>query len=90
MVRSRMPTCSSTCEGYSIWSGSSRADSDVRTRLAEVPEDDEELRFGNSVYYIQFDERKHKGMYGHRYRFFLTDAVEDVPEYLVNWDNFEA
>ncbi|GFZ42672.1 mRNA (guanine-N(7)-)-methyltransferase [Saitozyma sp. JCM 24511] len=60
------------------------------TRLAEVPEDDEELRFGNSVYYIQFDERKHKGMYGHRYRFFLTDAVEDVPEYLVNWDNFEA
>jgi mRNA (guanine-N7-)-methyltransferase len=27
-------------------------------------------------------------MYGHQYRFFLTDAVEDVPEYVVNWDNF--
>lgn len=27
-------------------------------------------------------------MYGHRYFFFLQDAVEDVPEYLVHWDNF--
>lgn len=90
-VRSRTPSCSSKCDEQSVWSRSSRgADSEGRTRLAEVPEDDEELRFGNSVYYIQFDERKHKGMYGHRYRFFLTDAVEDVPEYLVNWDNFEA
>jgi mRNA (guanine-N7-)-methyltransferase len=29
-------------------------------------------------------------MYGHAYRFFLEDAVEDVPEYIVNWENFEA
>lgn len=27
-------------------------------------------------------------MYGHDYRFYLTDAVEDVPEYLVDWENF--
>ncbi|WWD16610.1 hypothetical protein CI109_101038 [Kwoniella shandongensis] len=60
------------------------------SRLNDLPEDDEELRFGNSCYYVQFTERKHKGIYGHQYRFFLTDAVEDVPEYLVDWENFEA
>ncbi|KAK8861479.1 hypothetical protein IAR55_002300 [Kwoniella newhampshirensis] len=59
-------------------------------RLNQLPEDDEELRFGNSCYYVQFTERKHKGLYGHQYRFFLTDAVEDVPEYLVDWENFES
>lgn len=59
-------------------------------RLNQLSEDDEDLRFGNSCYYVQFAERRHKGIYGHQYRFFLTDAVEDVPEYLVNWDNFVA
>ncbi|OWZ50983.1 mRNA cap guanine-N7 methyltransferase [Cryptococcus neoformans A2-102-5] len=57
-------------------------------RLNELPDDDEELRFGNSCYSIQFTERQHKGVYGHDYRFYLTDAVEDVPEYLVDWENF--
>ncbi|KIR55441.1 mRNA cap guanine-N7 methyltransferase [Cryptococcus gattii Ru294] len=57
-------------------------------RLNELPEHDEELRFGNSCYSIQFRERQHKGVYGHDYRFYLTDAVEDVPEYLVDWENF--
>ncbi|WVW80041.1 hypothetical protein I302_102014 [Kwoniella bestiolae CBS 10118] len=58
------------------------------SKLNELPEDDEELRFGNSCYYVQFSERKHKGIYGHQYRFFLMDAVEDVPEYIVDWENF--
>ncbi|WVQ64811.1 uncharacterized protein L199_002980 [Kwoniella botswanensis] len=58
------------------------------SKLNELPEDDEELRFGNSCYYVQFSERKHKGIYGHQYRFFLMDAVEDVPEYVVDWENF--
>lgn len=59
-----------------------------RERLNELPDRDEELRFGNSCYSIQFTERRHKGVYGHDYRFYLTDAVEDVPEYLVDWENF--
>ena len=29
-------------------------------------------------------------MYGHAYRFYLEDAVDDVSEYIVNWENFEA
>ncbi|WWC60216.1 uncharacterized protein I303_102782 [Kwoniella dejecticola CBS 10117] len=58
------------------------------SKLNELPEDDPELKFGNSCYFVQFSERRHKGIYGHQYRFFLTDAVEDVPEYVVDWDNF--
>ncbi|WVN85801.1 uncharacterized protein L203_100952 [Cryptococcus depauperatus CBS 7841] len=57
-------------------------------KLDSLPDDDEELRFGNSCYAVQFTERRHKGVYGHEYRFYLEDAVEDVPEYLVDWDNF--
>jgi mRNA (guanine-N7-)-methyltransferase len=56
-------------------------------RLEEVPED-EEPRFGNTCYAISFKERRHKGLSGHEYSFFLEDAVEDVPEYIVNWKNF--
>jgi hypothetical protein len=44
--------------------------------------------FGNDVYTIRFEERDHKGLFGHKYIFFLRDAVENVPEYLVVWDNF--
>ncbi|KAF9264872.1 guanine-N(7)-methyltransferase [Marasmius fiardii PR-910] len=56
--------------------------------LHEVPSDSEDLSFGNSIYRIRFDEREHHGVYGHKYWFFLKDAVEDVPEYLVLWDHF--
>jgi hypothetical protein len=44
--------------------------------------------FGNDVYTIRFEERDHKGLFGHKYIFFLRDAVENVPEYVVVWDNF--
>jgi hypothetical protein len=54
-----------------------------------VPEDAPELKFGNRCYFVEFEEREHQGTYGHAYRFFLIDAVEDVPEYVVNWENFE-
>lgn len=56
-------------------------------RLDEVPEG-EALQYGNSCYSVAFNERRHKGLYGHEYRFYLQDAVEDVPEYIVDWDNF--
>ena len=44
--------------------------------------------FGNAVYSVKFDERDWAEPYGHRYTFFLQDAVEEVPEYVVYWDNF--
>ncbi|GAA5969945.1 hypothetical protein JCM8115_001187 [Rhodotorula mucilaginosa] len=48
------------------------------------------LVFGNSVYSVKFDAREHDSVYGHRYTFYLQDAVEEVPEYVVYWDNFVA
>ncbi len=58
-------------------------------RLDQVPADASELSFGNSVYSIKFESRELRPPpYGHRYSFFLQDAVEDVPEYVVHWDPF--
>ncbi|THH19669.1 hypothetical protein EUX98_g8726 [Antrodiella citrinella] len=57
-------------------------------RLNGIPANASELSFGNDVYTIRFDERVHHGVYGHRYSFYLKDAVDDVPEYVVHWDHF--
>ncbi|KAK4698387.1 mRNA (guanine-N7-)-methyltransferase, partial [Phenoliferia sp. Uapishka_3] len=56
-------------------------------RLGAIPEG-EELEFGNSVYKVKFDSRDSTPRYGHRYTFFLEDAVEEVPEYVVYWEEF--
>ncbi|KAI5124500.1 hypothetical protein M0805_003025 [Coniferiporia weirii] len=59
-------------------------------RLDAIPPDRDpsDLSFGNAVYRIKFDNRNRSSMFGIRYSFFLQDAVEDVPEYIVQWDNF--
>lgn len=59
-----------------------------RSQLDALPPDSEELSWGNSVYKIRFEERSERPLYGHRYWFYLKDAVDDVPEYVVRWDNF--
>lgn len=59
-------------------------------RLLSLPPD-APPRFGNSVYTIEFDDRRPKEerpLFGDRYSFFLTDAVENVPEYVVVWEHF--
>ncbi|TFK42896.1 mRNA capping enzyme-domain-containing protein [Crucibulum laeve] len=56
--------------------------------LDEIPPNAEELSFGNSVYKIRFEERNERPVFGHKYWFYLQDAVENVPEYIVRWDNF--
>jgi len=86
LARSRILTC--CCE--SLPDSAQHIGADVSSKLDEVPADQAELRFGNSCYYVEFTERKHKGIYGHEYRFFLEDAVGDVPEYIVDWRNFES
>jgi mRNA (guanine-N7-)-methyltransferase len=61
-----------------------------RERLEDARRHDSStLSFGNSVYSVRFDSFDGP-IYGHRYMFFLQDAVEDVPEYVVYWDNFVA
>ncbi|KAJ7134960.1 mRNA capping enzyme-domain-containing protein [Mycena crocata] len=56
--------------------------------LEGVPADAPDLTFGNDVYKIRFEDRAHKPLFGHKYWFYLQDAVENVPEYVVKWDNF--
>ncbi|KAK4048748.1 mRNA cap guanine-N7 methyltransferase [Microbotryomycetes sp. JL221] len=51
-------------------------------------EDDNNLAFGNSVYGIKFDHRTWDSPFGHRYTFYLQDAVDEVPEYVVYWEEF--
>lgn len=58
------------------------------SRLNQLPGD--ETSFGNSVYSIRFDSKREQPLYGHRYWFYLKDAVEDVPEYVVRWEEFTA
>lgn len=59
-----------------------------RGHLDALPKDASELTFGNSVYKIRFETREQRPLFGFRYWFYLQDAVDDVPEYVVQWDNF--
>lgn len=89
VVVSLLPSCPSL-----TLLGSENADSEVflvchdRAQLDALPPNATDLSFGNAVYRIKFDDRNSRPMFGHRYSFFLQDAVEDVPEYIVHWDNF--
>lgn len=44
---------------------------------------------GNRYYKVVFDQIERWPAFGHRYTFFLEDAVENVPEYVVDFDTFE-
>ena len=59
-----------------------------RDQLDALPANSKDLSFGNSVYKIRFEDRENRPMFGHRYWFYLQDAVDDVPEYVVHWDTF--
>lgn len=53
----------------------------------------DEPTFGNSVYQITFPyrltpDKQIDQVYSNRYSFYLQDAVENVPEYLVLWEPF--
>ncbi|KAF5358252.1 hypothetical protein D9756_001837 [Leucocoprinus leucothites] len=57
-------------------------------QLNNIPPDRQDLSFGNDVYTIQFEDREKQPVFGHKYTFFLQDAVENVPEYVVRWESF--
>lgn len=48
--------------------------------------------FGNQYYTVEFDPTDTKNTtlppFGHKYKFSLLDAVDDVAEYVVDWDQF--
>jgi hypothetical protein len=59
-----------------------------RSRLRDSPNHS----FGNNIYNIRTNipvpSDSEMPQFGFRYVFWLKDAVEAVPEYLVLWDNF--
>jgi mRNA (guanine-N7-)-methyltransferase len=61
----------------------------LMANLDAVPEG-APLQWGNGVYSIAFEARTPRPAFGHRYRFFLRDAVDDVPEYVVRWQTLVA
>jgi mRNA (guanine-N7-)-methyltransferase len=53
-----------------------------------------ELKWGNSIYSVEFENPPPRDgifnpIYGHKYRFFLEDAVGNIPEYVVPFDAFK-
>lgn len=64
---------------------------DDETLFARLHEDEHAVSFGNECYRIEFDQRYDMGEkpFGNRYRFWLLDAVDNVPEFVVDWAMFE-
>lgn len=60
-----------------------------RDQLDRLPEGANPLEFGNSVYRITFEDRTRRPAFGHKYWFYLQDAVETVPEWVVQWEPFK-
>lgn len=61
---------------------------ELRDRMAASPHP-EDRSFGNRYYKVVFDQIDTWPAFGNRYTFFLEDAVENVPEYVVDFDVFE-
>ncbi|CBQ72571.1 related to RNA (guanine-N7-) methyltransferase [Sporisorium reilianum SRZ2] len=61
---------------------------ELRERIASSahPED---RSIGNRYYKVVFDQVERWPAFGNRYTFFLEDAVENVPEYVVDFEVFE-
>lgn len=67
---------------------------DEETLFARLEEtqDAAALEFGNDDYKIEFDNRYAQGdvPFGNKYHFWLKDAVDNVPEYVVDWRMLES
>jgi len=46
------------------------------------------LKFGNSVFSIEFEQNTNFPVFGCKYKFFLEDAIYSLPEYLVHFPTF--
>ncbi|KAL2208191.1 mRNA capping enzyme, large subunit [Sarocladium strictum] len=72
-------------------------DDDKAASDGEVEEGEAEptAEFGNSIYRVRFpgptpEDGIFRPAFGWKYNFFLDEAVEEVPEYVVPWEAFRA
>jgi mRNA (guanine-N7-)-methyltransferase len=78
--------------------GANGASSDPKPKEAEAPsEETETLDWGNSIYRIRFPHPHRlpadgvfRPPFGWKYFYFLEEAVEEIPEYVVPWEAFRA
>lgn len=61
----------------------------------EVEESDNRATWGNSLYRVRFpgpvpEDGVFRPPFGWRYSYFMEEAVEGVPEYVVPWEAFRA
>ncbi|GBC03800.1 hypothetical protein RclHR1_05320017 [Rhizophagus clarus] len=56
-------------------------------KLKSLPKD--QLKFENSIYSIRFEQKDNYPPFGHKYWFYLKDAINDCPEYLVHFPTFQ-
>ncbi|GAB1195031.1 hypothetical protein APSETT444_004284 [Aspergillus pseudonomiae] len=61
----------------------------------EVEEDDNKIEWGNSIYRVRFsgdtpEDGIFRPPFGWKYSYFMEEAVEEVPEYVVPWEAFRA
>ncbi|EEQ27613.1 mRNA cap methyltransferase [Microsporum canis CBS 113480] len=74
---------------------------DAKKRAAEEPEDGEvedstdAVEWGNSIYRVRFpgktpEDGIFRPAFGWKYFYFMEEAVEEIPEYVVPWEAFRA
>lgn len=68
---------------------------DVKEKTPEPDKEKEPLSWGNSIYEVKFPGQTPKDgifrpPYGWKYFYFLEEAVEQVPEYVVPWEAFRG
>ena len=68
---------------------------DVKEKTPEADKEPEEISWGNSIYQVKFPGKTPKDgifrpPFGWKYFYFLEEAVEQVPEYVVPWEAFRG
>ncbi|DAA73383.1 TPA_exp: mRNA cap guanine-N7 methyltransferase [Trichophyton benhamiae CBS 112371] len=74
---------------------------DAKKKAAEEPEDGEVedstdvVEWGNSIYRVKFpgktpEDGVFRPAFGWKYFYFMEEAVEEIPEYVVPWEAFRA
>lgn len=72
-----------------------KANGETGDGIVEDGEVEETAEWGNDIYRVRFPGKTpHDGIfrppYGWKYNYFLHEAVEEVPEYVVPWEAFRA
>ncbi|KAL4873006.1 mRNA capping enzyme-domain-containing protein [Aspergillus spectabilis] len=68
---------------------------DAEPEDGEVEEDDKKAEWGNSIYRVRFpgptpEDGIFRPPFGWKYSYFMEEAVEEIPEYVVPWEAFRA